>query len=135
MSLHTGMALAKKASTHNADAFGKILLNSHSHRKPDVYRVVGFTPKMAIIESVPFVSQSYRGGGSGRIDVEWLQKNPLPVFSLKKTPPGPFFRVKLDSDENGFSCNTPGETGYQSLLFEVDAFGDDLNSTHTWCEY
>ncbi len=72
---------------------------------PYVVRVVGYTAKRVITESVPMLREDtggFRcmGEGTHRIDVDWLQTHPLPARPLKKGGLG-YVLMRIATAEDG----------------------------------
>ena len=100
---------------------GSIFVKINSYRSPEVLRIIGFTPKRAVVELVPCVSIYHQDSHNteSRIDTDWLHQNPVPPNGTK----GP---LKAILDPNGDGIRHNGDHYFLT---------NDLNYIYWSCEY
>jgi hypothetical protein len=123
----------KKAFQTECDTslLGRVFMSSHPYRCGDAVRIVGWTKKMFIVDSVPLhiSSDSKHGGGSMNIDWEWVRDNPVTEPVTKGG-----LKAKLMEGES-MDPLRPG-VSYSLLCAKEFYFEREPGSKgSTWCEY
>lgn len=128
----------KKLKTEPLDLkpyLGKIFVQTHSYRRPDLIRVIGYTAKRLIVESVPVHVE--KGEYCGTLNESWLEKNPVdlkhPVTKSEKNESLAKLMSDSDLEEEG---ETFKKSNGLSLLYEGNIYSELQNQKcWSWCEY
>lgn len=112
-------------SANASSLLGKVFSGSYSYRIDDLYRVVGFTKKMVIVEQIGFTNKTEF---SASIDL-----TSLPVLDIKTCPKS----VKDDDDYSLAKIKNDG----QGMVLVINKKwclpleGNENVYTCSWCEY
>jgi hypothetical protein len=106
-------------------SLGDLFSSSHPYRSPDIVRVVGFTPKRIIVETIPVLSEYGIEDHNGlhKVDKKWLAAHP--VQELKKKTSDTKLARTVNGDNLIFLIITKGE-----YFFPIDE-----NYQCSSCEY
>ena len=107
-------------------------------------QIVGYTPKRAIVRSIPNKnltdrSNGYVDGGTACVDLDWLQANPIPYRATSAQADLSYYLMQFDLYDEGSEFFDASDifalkkgtlfSGYFSLV------KDPENQTFTWCDY